>query len=366
MKLGISSCLVLAATIAKVSGACFSTNLGYPCCTSTKTVAYVDDDGLWGIENNNWCGIEEQTSAGQWTGQNQGYPACSHCNVSYVDGDGEWGVQNNDWCGIKKTCSNKSNVSQPTQQQQQQQQPAQQQQTQTTTSNSNYPANPPPVSGGAVGKTTRYWDCCVASCSWKENTNASHPVNVCQKDGKTVYPSFDWTIGNVCDGGKNGYMCNDNQPWAINDNLAYGFVAASLSGQGSQKDWCCSCQRLEFTSGPVKGKQMVVQVTNTGGDLGENHFDIQMPGGGLGIFDGCTPQWGNASAWGERYGGLKSADGCSALPKELQEGCKWRFEWFQNADNPGVTFERVQCPKELTDITGCIPRDDANQKKVPW
>jgi len=37
-----------------------------------------------------------------------------------------------------------------------------------------------------------------------------------------------------------------------------------------------------------------------------------------------------------------------------------------NADNPQVKFERVQCPKELTDITGCIPRDDASQKKLPW
>ena len=41
---------------------------------------------------------------------------------------------------------------------------------------------------------------------------------------------------------------------------------------------------LTFTSGPVAGKTMIVQSTNTGGDLGENHFDIQMPGGGVGIF----------------------------------------------------------------------------------
>jgi hypothetical protein len=35
---------------------------------------------------------------------------------------------------------------------------------------------------------------------------------------------------------------------------------------------------LTFTSGPVKGKRMIVQTTNTGGDLGQNHFDIAMPG----------------------------------------------------------------------------------------
>ena len=43
--------------------------------------------------------------------------------------------------------------------------------------------------------------------------------------------------------------------------------------------------RLTFTSGPVSGKKMVVQVTNTGGDLGDNHFDLQMPGGGVGYHE---------------------------------------------------------------------------------
>ncbi|ORY36046.1 endoglucanase-5, partial [Neocallimastix californiae] len=221
------------------------------------------------------------------------------------------------------------------------------------------------VTGGKTGKTTRYWDCCLASCSWKENTKASHPVNACSKDGRTVFSKFDWIIGSACSKGK-GYMCSNNQPWAVNDNVAYGFVAAGFNG-GSQKDWCCTCQRLEFTSGPIAGKQMVVQITNTGGDLSNNHFDIQMPGGGVGIFNGCSSQFGAPKdGWGDRYGGVKSAADCSQLPTELQEGCKWRFNWFKNADNPSVTFERVQCPKELTDITGCIPVDDASAKKLPW
>ena len=32
---------------------------------------------------------------------------------------------------------------------------------------------------------------------------------------------------------------------------------------------------------------MIVQATNTGGDLNHNHFDILLPGGGVGIFNGC-------------------------------------------------------------------------------
>lgn len=30
-----------------------------------------------------------------------------------------------------------------------------------------------------------------------------------------------------------------------------------------------------------------------------------------------------------------------------------RFGWFQNADNPSVSFKEVTCPAELTKKTGC-------------
>lgn len=84
-------------------------------------------------------------------------------------------------------------------------------------------------------------------------------------------------------------MCNDNQPWAVSDDLAYGFAAASISG-GSESTWCCACYELTFTSTAIAGKKMVVQVTNTGGDLGSNQFDLQIPGGGVGIYNGCQSQ----------------------------------------------------------------------------
>ncbi len=40
-------------------------------------------------------------------------------------------------------------------------------------------------------------------------------------------------------------------------------------------------------SGPVNGKEMIVQVTTTGGDLGYDVFNLQIPGGGMGYFSGC-------------------------------------------------------------------------------
>ncbi len=100
-------------------------------------------------------------------------------------------------------------------------------------------------------------------------------------------------------------------------------------------------------------------MTNSGSDLGDDHFDLQIPGGGVGIFNGCTAQYGAPhDGWGTRYGGISNAGQCSELPKDLQEGCHWRFDWFKNADNPSHNFERVKCPAELTSKTGCIRADE--------
>lgn len=47
-----------------------------------------------------------------------------------------------------------------------------------------------------------------------------------------------------------------------------------------------SVGRLTFTSGPVNGKQMIVQVVNSGADLGDDQFDLAVPGGGQGAMQG--------------------------------------------------------------------------------
>lgn len=120
-------------------------------------------------------------------------------------------------------------------------------------------------------------------------------------------------------------------------------------------DMLTNFPRLTFTSGPAKGKTHIVQATNTGGDLGENHFDLAMPGGGVGLFNACTNQWGAPpNGWGKQYGGISSRSECDNFPEKLKDGCYWRFDFFANSDNPDVTFEEVTCPKALTDRSGCI------------
>ncbi|OUM59027.1 family 6 carbohydrate esterase [Piromyces sp. E2] len=81
---------------------CWATRLGYPCCVGEVEVAYTDNDGKWGVQNNNWCGIIKC-----WA-KKLGYECCStnKCrNVVYTDSDGKWDVDNDNWCGI--TSSNK-------------------------------------------------------------------------------------------------------------------------------------------------------------------------------------------------------------------------------------------------------------------
>jgi hypothetical protein len=208
------------------------------------------------------------------------------------------------------------------------------------------------------GTTTRYWDCCKASCGWPGKialAPGSNPVTSCDASDN---PLTNYNAVSGCNGGST-YMCSSQQPWAVSDTLAYGFAATSISG-GSEASWCCACYELTFTSSSIAGKTLIVQATNTGGDLGSNQFDLAMPGGGFGIFNGCTAQWGTPSTgWGAQYGGVSSRSQCDAFPAHLQPGCYWRFDWFENADNPSVSFKQVACPAALTAKSGCVRANDA-------
>ena len=78
------------------------------------------------------------------------------------------------------------------------------------------------------GKTTRYWDCCKPSCSWSGKADTNGLVNTCDKSGWNVLSDINAASG--CGGGP-AFTCNEQIPWAINDQQAYGFAAAHLSGK---------------------------------------------------------------------------------------------------------------------------------------
>jgi len=183
----------------------------------------------------------------------------------------------------------------------------------------------------------------------------SNPVTSCDANND---PITNYNAVSGCDSGST-YMCTDQTPWAVSDTLSYGFAATTISG-GTEATWCCACYKLTFTSTSIAGKTLIVQATNTGGDLGANQFDLAMPGGGFGIFNGCTAEWGTpATGWGDQYGGISTRSQCDDFPAALQAGCYWRFDWFENANNPTVTFEQVTCPAALTAKSGCVRADDS-------
>ncbi|XP_023016321.1 endoglucanase [Leptinotarsa decemlineata] len=213
------------------------------------------------------------------------------------------------------------------------------------------------IEGGIHGPatTTRYWDCCKPTCSWPGNIEYKKPVKACRADGVTAQ---DPENQSGCIGGQS-YVCTDQSMYAINDTLAYGFVAAGFSESTTLENMCCACVMFTFKDQGLENKKMVVQMTNTGKVGPEEHdmFDIAMPGSGVGYYtEGCTTQWNSdVSNWGDQYGGVRDEAGCYKLPKELLEGCLFRFHWMKGASNPDVYFQQVECPKELTDRTGCFP-----------
>ncbi|KAF2279245.1 uncharacterized protein EI97DRAFT_170383 [Westerdykella ornata] len=205
-----------------------------------------------------------------------------------------------------------------------------------------------------TGSTTRGWSCCKNSCSWSGKAPVNNPVLSCD--------NVDNILNNParrdgCDSGGGSFACSDLSPWAVSNDLAYGYAGVNLAA-ANETSWCCSCYQLTFTSGPVNGKKMVVQIVNTGSDLGHDQFDLAIPGGGQGDLQGCSKQFGRSDIWGETYGGVAHREDCDSFPEPLQGGCYWRFDWYRNADNPTVNWEKVSCPETLSFVSNCRRNDD--------
>ena len=94
----------------------------------------------------------------------------------------------------------------------------------------------PVQAASGSGTTTRYWDCCKPSCAWSGKAAFSSPAKTCDANDS---PLTDVDANSGCDGGM-AYTCSNYSPWAVNDNLAYGFAATAISG-GSESSWCCAC-----------------------------------------------------------------------------------------------------------------------------
>lgn len=226
------------------------------------------------------------------------------------------------------------------------------------------------VNGGKSGSgyATRYWDCCKPHCAWPEHVNGGKLARTCDAQGNPVVG--DQTVS-MCDGGNAG-ICRNQFPIAVNDTLAFAF-AATPGGENN----CGKCFDLVFTGEgkyatdrhkKIKGKHLIVMSSNVGYDVAGGQFDVMIPGGGFGIFDGCSAKMGWGSQ-GAQYGGLlaecetetnyysanyqkcltnKCEKSFSSDP-EAKEGCLFLANWMNAAGNPLLNYKEVECPQELLD-----------------
>ncbi|MBN2737245.1 MAG: hypothetical protein JXR70_09715 [Spirochaetales bacterium] len=237
---------------------------------------------------------------------------------------------------------------------------------------------PPMIVTGSRGYATRFWDCCKPHCSWSANVPAGmEPLKTCNIDGQTWNTDVD--AKSSCEGGPS-YVCYDLIPFEVDEYLSYGFAATS-SG-----DICGKCFEVQFTGeghysntpGAValKGKRMILMAVNIGYDVSGGQFDILIPGGGVGAFNGCSTQWNvSNSQMGATYGGLLTAcmeqygyydhaalKSCLREKNEsifkargltqLAEGLDWFINWYEAADNPNLIYRETTCPQQLIDISG--------------
>lgn len=223
---------------------------------------------------------------------------------------------------------------------------------------------PKVVSGAQTksGYATRYWDSCKPHCAWE---GKGGPVaRTCQADGVTKAGSGE---SSVCDGGNAG-TCFDQTPQIVNDTIAYAFAATPGGGND-----CGKCYMLTFkgtgasaTSTPtdshhkaIKGKHLIVMSSNIGYDVSHNQFDLMIPGGGPGAFNGCGKM--GISCAGAQYGGFLTTcnykkdcliNMCNkeyANNTSLKNGCLFLANWMDAANNPEVDFVEVECPQALKD-----------------
>ena len=242
---------------------------------------------------------------------------------------------------------------------------------------------PPPLGGDACpGYATRYWDCCKAHCGWAGNVNAAtEPLQSCDKNDASLGPAYDVMSACQSPAESSAFTCYDEAPWAVSATLAYGFAAVPAQG-----DVCGRCYQLDFDgtghynaqdpgSVALTGKRMIVQATNIGFDVGGGQFDVLTPGGGVGLFDACSYQWGvDTAELGAVYGGFMTKcqeqfmgdhaqqkacvlGRCAAVFDDpglapLKAGCEWYVNWYEAADNPNLHYQEVACPPALVAVSG--------------
>ena len=235
------------------------------------------------------------------------------------------------------------------------------------------------VKGGRTGNgfASRYWDCCKPSCSWTNNAGSGNEARQCDKNMNILN---DLNAKSICENGVST-TCLSQIPFTIKgcDDIGFAFAATPAY----YEDICGKCFLLQFTGEgqyetrtchtSLKNKKLIVMASNIGGDVNNGQFDIMIPGGGEGIFQGCREILGNDL--GDQYGGLlevcqrevgyndddntmsvkrkdcliKKCNSSFSKKAEAKEGCLFLANFLEAAGNPKHTFQEIECPQVLKD-----------------
>ena len=233
------------------------------------------------------------------------------------------------------------------------------------------------VNGGLSGSgfQSRYWDCCKPSCSWSANAGNGNEARQCDSGMNLI---SDKNARSKCDGGPST-TCISQIPFTLSGCDNVGFAFAAVPGAGPAI--CGRCFLLSFTGEgkyetkknhrALANKKLVVMASNIGYDVAGGQFDVMIPGGGVGLFNGCADIFGNNM--GAQYGGLLSdcenevgwsgsdddiykkrkecltskCNGVFASNSQAKQGCLFLANFLEAAGNPLHTYKEIECPSEL-------------------
>lgn len=70
--------------------------------------------------------------------------------------------------------------------------------------------------------------------------------------------------------------------------------------------------------------------------------------------------------FGKTNAGVGSVEDCEKLPEQLQDACRWRFDWFKDAQYPRYVYVRVtfsfrRCSEQLSNV----PQRNLQTRRLP-
>jgi len=216
---------------------------------------------------------------------------------------------------------------------------------------------------------------------------------LCQPDSR-AYACMDWTFGSQ-------KMQRQELLFEERTGEHVWFGVGTFGTDEDEMQGLGNCYRMKVQDtnceDPLGGlaleRDIIAQAINTGSDVANIQFDLQIGNGGTGAYNSCAGQsssmfpgpWTEA-VWGAPYGGCEYRDSsegspsCDDLPPYTQEEaemvaagdnlielCKYSFDKRARlgASNPTIVdMARVECPAELVEMTQLKRNDDPSTYSI--